>query len=101
GGNRAADTFSLHDALPICARSTPSSAPRPSRFGARISTLILARPHPGMGPTPFPLSSAAGEGEGGDTASVGGAARGEGQALALPDRKSTRLNSSHAKHSYA
>src|SRR3712207_9455901 len=69
-------TLSLHDALPICQRAR---RPRPGRFSTG---------RPLIGPTPpaFPL----------------GSPRSRFQVLEPgPDRKSTRLNSSHANISYA
>src|SRR2546427_7844374 len=67
-------TLSLHDALPICRRSRPSSTssrPCERRLAARISTR---------------------------RADVGAATR---RAARARDRKSTRLNSSHSQISYA
>src|SRR3712207_9587660 len=72
-------TLSLHDALPISARGHLHQGRRPAAGGLR-------HPHPALGGT-----------------------RGRGRATAqgvlprpgVPDRKSTRLNSSHANISYA
>src|SRR3712207_9199526 len=72
-------TFSLHDALPISGADPPvtGSEPGPLLVGAGVAVPDL---------------------QGG---AVGGAAAGHVQAPAGRDRKSTRLNSSHANISYA
>src|SRR3712207_7785468 len=72
-------TLSLHDALPICL-SARGGARRRSRF---------SRTDPGAARGRLPAPRAPG-------AAAAGRAR-----TARPDRKSTRLNSSHANISYA
>src|SRR5690606_41671509 len=80
-GTTALYTLSLHDALPISARH---------RAGGRHRLGLPGR-HPGA-------AGAAGL-HGGPLAAAG--ARGAGHLPAARDRKSTRLNSSHVKISYA
>src|SRR3712207_7785973 len=67
-------TLSLHDALPICRSPSSSRSPRPAPSGSQST---------GRRPTAPP----------GSTRTWSGAPS--------PDRKSTRLNSSHANISYA
>src|SRR5690606_40856342 len=77
--------LSLHDALPIL------GAPGSDLAGPdRGAVFVVHGP-----PTPGPLSPAA--------LALYGSSDGEhfGQSVAGPDRKSTRLNSSHVKISYA
>src|SRR5690606_41165832 len=76
-------TLSLHDALPIYDRPRPRSAPRARR-----------RPGAARGGLRDDESAAVGH-----TGRPRGAA--DGRAAVEQDRKSTRLNSSHVKISYA
>src|SRR3712207_8252764 len=84
-------TLSLHDALPIShrgrhARHPRAEAPMPERMSVR-TTPLCARAF-------APFDPSAGNGP--------AASSGIGSpALAVEDRKSTRLNSSHANISYA
>src|SRR5690606_41410743 len=88
-------TLSLHDALPICpdpasdARGRPDEAARFSRRSGR----------PGRGP-PFGLRPAARAPHPGLSLRLVRLGRGLGR-FRRRDRKSTRLNSSHVKTSYA
>src|SRR5690606_39662926 len=83
-GTDAIYTLSLHDALPICGRLHPAvgtGRPRPPLGGLTGSSVLLFRPgHRNSSRT--------------DQFSAFSASR-------LKDRKSTRLNSSHVKISYA
>src|SRR3712207_8117088 len=73
-------TLSLHDALPICTRPRTASRPRARSARRGSSGARSARPPPSrLAALPRTLSAAA----------------------AARDRKSTRLNSSHANISYA
>src|SRR5439155_24623111 len=67
-------TLSLHDALPICIGSSPTASRLSERYRAAWSACPSPKPHP----------------------TCSGALR-----SVNPDRKSTRLNSSHVAISYA
>src|SRR3712207_7158779 len=68
-------TLSLHDALPICPSGRPRRARRPASGWSRHRLRCLAKVH--------------------------GVAAGRADGTDQQDRKSTRLNSSHANISYA
>src|SRR5690606_39322308 len=76
---------SLHDALPICL--PPGPTPRPTRPWARVHV-----PVPGQDGAGGPARGHP------DHPAAGGDHQGQRD---RPDRKSTRLNSSHVKISYA
>src|SRR5690606_42053664 len=90
-------TLSLHDALPILrweVSAADQHRPRPGGRGAGLQGSLAGRarlPHPQVRPglaADVPLDGAAGPGA-------------RDGVLPRPDRKSTRLNSSHVKTSYA
>src|SRR3712207_7726997 len=77
-------TLSLHDALPICRRRDRAAsppAPRSTRAGAAHPSSARPSRPPSQPPSPRRLDAS--------------------HHLPLADRKSTRLNSSHANISYA
>src|SRR5690606_41415067 len=88
---------SLHDALPIW----PVLAPRPVRFRARMPVQHLPRLAPAQ-TTPRPRADAAGSlGKVHQPPPALVRALADGAVALGTDRKSTRLNSSHVKISYA